>query len=227
MIAHRLFGALGEGEGWTVVFPIKPPYSGKSRLRVPGIDHDKLAAALAADTLDAIHAASLVRRIEVVTSDLDWGLYLRAGRRRVSIRRDPGLGNLNDAIRVGLRGKGTARTAVIVGDLPALRSSDVDEALISASSLNLAVVADREGDGTTMVTAGRGVAIDPAFGLRSLSKHVSRGHTHLSVTAESTLRWDVDVHGDLDRIPFDALGLRTRRVLSGHGTRHNCLPGRI
>nr|WP_223201211.1 hypothetical protein [Micromonospora sp. M42] len=56
---------------WTVVMPVKRLGAAKSRLRgaLPGVPHEELALALAADTLRAARACPAVAGVLVVTDD--------------------------------------------------------------------------------------------------------------------------------------------------------------
>ncbi|RQW99803.1 2-phospho-L-lactate guanylyltransferase, partial [Micromonospora inaquosa] len=56
---------------WAVVVPVKQLAAAKSRLRgaLPGVPHEELALALAADTLRAVLACSAVAEALVVTDD--------------------------------------------------------------------------------------------------------------------------------------------------------------
>ncbi|RLP86175.1 2-phospho-L-lactate guanylyltransferase, partial [Micromonospora sp. CV4] len=57
--------------GWAVVVPVKRLTAAKSRLRgaLPGVPHEELALALAADTLRAVLACPAVAEVLVVTDD--------------------------------------------------------------------------------------------------------------------------------------------------------------
>lgn len=54
---------------WSVVVPVKPAATGKSRLIVPGVDREEAARAIALDTLEAAASAALVAELVVVTDD--------------------------------------------------------------------------------------------------------------------------------------------------------------
>ncbi|WP_311879080.1 2-phospho-L-lactate guanylyltransferase [Microbacterium forte] len=190
--------------------PIKPPAQGKSRLSVPGVNHDELAAAIAKDTLAAIMHSARVQHVYIVTTDLSWANHLVAGRPGVSMAIQRPSAGLNGAITEALEDLTEFPVAAVVGDLPALASVELDAALAHASLHPRAVVADRQGSGTTMLTAQKGISLEPAFGVGSLARHLAGGHISLALPEVSTLRWDVDTVQDLDLIPRSALGPRTR-----------------
>ncbi|MCM1017757.1 2-phospho-L-lactate guanylyltransferase, partial [Micromonospora sp. XM-20-01] len=83
---------------WTVVMPVKRLGAAKSRLRgaLPGVPHEELALALAADTLRAARACPAVAGVLVVTDDARVRAAADAAGARVAA--DPGAG-LNAAFR--------------------------------------------------------------------------------------------------------------------------------
>jgi 2-phospho-L-lactate guanylyltransferase len=100
--------------------------------------------------------------------------------------------------------------AALLGDLPCLVTTDVDDALIRAAAHPLAVVPDAEGSGTTLITALPGVELVPRFGVGSAVRHAQAGHAVLDVAPDSTLRFDVDTEQDLAAALARGVGPRTR-----------------
>ena len=86
--------------------------------------------------------------------------------------------------------------AVVVADLPALTAHAVDLVLAEAETVDLGVVVDRQGMGTTMLTAAPGYPVRPRFGPGSARRHMGLGATRL--TAPPSARTDVDVLDDLE-----------------------------
>jgi 2-phospho-L-lactate guanylyltransferase len=186
---------------WTVIVPVKPAEVGKSRL---GADPE-LVRAIALDTIDAALAASRVDRVLVVTADrtLDTAAELVP---EVAPR------GLVAAIATGLRTAGDAvPRAVLLGDLPALRPEDLDDALHRADAVPSGFVVDREGTGTTLVTAGAGIELRHAFGAGSAAKHRGLALAQLVLPVGSTVPLDVDTPEQLAATP--GLGARTSAAL--------------
>lgn len=210
---------------WHVVVPVKPAEFGKSRLAVDGVDRTALARAIALDTLEATARASHVAEVIVVTADEalhaelgGWGerveAAIRTGRARVRLVRESAPAGLDAAIRAGLASVPLDRPrAVLLGDLPALRPTDLDAALVHASALDLGLVPDAEGTGTTLVTARASVPLSPAFGPGSAARHRTAGHVDLAVDAASTLRRDVDTAAQLHAALALGAGRRTAALL--------------
>lgn len=216
---------------WSVVVPVKPAAIGKSRLAVPGVDRQALARAIALDTIAAASAARRVAEVVVVTDDTDvraaFASMRRDGDRSLSAAdrgmlraetgaavvravADPGNG-LNGALAVGLDAATGSARAVLLGDLPALRPADLDDALGRATGP--AVVADANGTGTTLFAHARADLL--AFGPGSYARHVAAGAAPLAIARASTLRHDVDTARQLEAARALGLGPRTAALLEG------------
>ncbi len=195
---------------WTIVMPVKPARSGKSRLHVPGVERTELARAIA---LDTIAAAVVVAEVIVVTDDAQVAAATAGIPHARAIPEGEARG-LNPAIARGLAVAGEGPRAVLLGDLPALRPDDLGAALALASAHPLAAVADAEGTGTTLVAAARGIPLSPAFGDGSFARHLAQGCVALPVPAASTLRRDVDTAEQLAAAARLGLGPRTAALFA-------------
>lgn len=197
---------------WTVVIPVKPSVRGKSRLDVAGVDRVSLAQAIALDTIAAAAACEAVARVVVVTGD--GGLVIQAvditGLRFVS---DEDAAGLDAAIALGAETADGMPRAALLGDLPALRPTDLAAALHAAASVDHGVVADAEGTGSTLVTAQAGVPWQSAFGDGSFARHRAMGFASLEIPDASTLRRDVDTAEQLDEAAALGLGPRTAALV--------------
>jgi 2-phospho-L-lactate guanylyltransferase len=204
-----------------LIVPMKPPSTGKSRLRGAVTDadddlaHGELVLAMAADTLAAARAAAGVRRVLVVAGDPAAVAELAVP--GVEVVREGGAHGLNSALRFGealLRADDPdGRVAALQADLPALRAHELAAALVAAHGRT--VVTDRQGTGTTMLVSGPGQPLDPRFGAGSAFAHIDSGAVALRLPVPS-LRADVDTREDLDRVCEIGVGERTHRVLAEH-----------
>ncbi|MFC4145559.1 2-phospho-L-lactate guanylyltransferase [Micromonospora mangrovi] len=205
---------------WTVVVPVKRLEVAKSRLRgaLPGVPHEELALALAADTVRAVRACPVVAEVLVVTDDPRVGAELRAaGARTVPDAPDAGL---NAAFRHGAALAGPhAPVAALTADLPALRPVELAAALRAAAAPPgvRRFVADAPGSGTVLLTAPAGVPLAPRFGVGSAAAHAAGGALPL-VGAWPTLRRDVDTADDLAGAARLGLGPRTAALVSARAT---------
>jgi 2-phospho-L-lactate guanylyltransferase len=196
-----------------LIVPMKPPRTGKSRLRgaVDDAVHPALVLALAADTLAA--AATVARRVLVVATDPAAVADLREF--GVEIVGEHDAGDLNAALRRGealLRADDAgAVLGALQADLPALRPEELEAALAEADGRR-AFTADWEGTGTTLLLSAPGAALDPHFGVGSARAHRESGATPLR-TAAPGLRRDVDTPADLLHAGELGLGKRTTAVL--------------
>ena len=200
-----------------MLLPAKALPGAKSRL-LAGFDtaestneaHAALVLAIRSDTLAAAHRTPGVGRILVITDRADddqpdAGVH-------VVVQSESGL---NNALREGAA-LAAARwpddgVAALVGDLPALRPEDLDEALAAAAHHARAYVADAAGTGTTLLTAGPGTELLPEFGAGSAARHA---RTAAIVPAGRGLRQDVDTTEDLAAAAAIGLGPATRATVA-------------
>ncbi|TQJ49985.1 2-phospho-L-lactate guanylyltransferase [Phycicoccus sp. SLBN-51] len=217
---------------WRLVVPVKGGARAKSRLHPPaGVPRAALAWAIARDCLDAVTAALPPACVHVVTADEGVARYA-AGLGAVVVH-DPGRG-LNEAVRSGVRVASTTTThqgaallrptagqttregvGVLLGDLPALRPSDLLAGLQAAAAHPLAVVPDADGTGTVLLTSLDG-HLEPAFGAGSAARHTAAGHHRLELELPR-LRTDVDDDGSLRAAQRLGVGAATAAVLAGPG----------
>jgi 2-phospho-L-lactate guanylyltransferase len=212
-----------ETPAWAVIIPVKPAAVGKSRLALPAVDRVTLARAIALDTIAAAAACAAVAQVYVVTDDA--ALVALAfdipGLRFVP--EDDGTGRPRGidaavAVGAGVAGERMPRAALL-GDLPALRPEDLADALNAAIAADHAVVPDAEGTGTTLVTAGSGIALCTSFGDGSFARHIDLGCVPLELVEGSSLRRDVDTAAQLEVAAGLGLGPRTAALLAAQISR--------
>lgn len=197
-----------------LVLPVKRLTEAKSRLRGATADgeHVRLALALAHDTVAAVLAARLVRRLLVVSSDPVVAAEFGAvGVEVVPDGPEPGL-NAAYAHGAALLRARTPDTAVgaLQADLPALRASELDAAL-AAFTGDRAFCADAGGTGTTLLLAAAGIDLDPRFGIGSAARHAASGAVALAGEWPG-LRRDVDTADDLRAATALGVGEHTHAV---------------
>jgi 2-phospho-L-lactate guanylyltransferase len=188
---------------WTVVIPVKGTVSAKSRLGASS----ELALAIA---LDSVEAALGAARVLVVTSPAVGPAFVTLGAEVVV---DAG-GGLLEAVRQGVAAAGDGHVDVMLGDVPALTSTELATALERATAHPLAFVADADDDGTVLITALDAADHTPAFGSHSRAAHLATGYVEIGLPATSGLRRDVDTAEQLAAIPRGTLGQRTREALA-------------
>ncbi|GIJ20068.1 2-phospho-L-lactate guanylyltransferase [Micromonospora lutea] len=203
-------------QSWTFVVPVKRLAAAKSRLRggLPGIPHQDLALALAADTLAAVRACPAVAEVRVVTDDPRVASVARSG--GAEVLPDIADAGLNAAFRHGAAGI-AGWVAGLTADLPALRPTELAAALHTALTGPPGArrfVADAPGTGTVLLAAPPGVPLDPRFGPGSAAAHAASGARPLAGDWPS-LRRDVDTADDLAAAARIGLGPRTTALVAG------------
>lgn len=216
--------------GWRIVVPVKAQRLAKSRLHPPaGVRRSDLAHAFALDTLDAAAACVPTGQLVVVTSDGPTRDH--ALRHKGLVVDDPASASgafpaggaaghpadpLNAAVSLGLRTAlhtlGNGPTAVLLGDLPALRAEELEAALQACLAYDRAFVPDAEGTGTVLLAARRTTAVLPSFGTGSAAAHEGRGYRRLTLDLPG-LRTDVDDDVALSAVGTIGLGPHTAAVL--------------
>jgi 2-phospho-L-lactate guanylyltransferase len=208
---HSRNGLTVSAIGWWVVIPIKNTWQGKSRMQTPPQVRRQLAVAMGRDTVRAAVGAALVHGVVVVGDGDDVSSFALDG---VFTIVGGGRG-MNSAIRAGARfaraQDSRLSVAAMPGDLPYLSSGELDAALRMAADHPVACVADRQGTGTTFLTARSDEALAPCFGDHSFSRHLSLGAVPLPIDESTGLRRDVDVLSDLDSV--ERLGMSTLSTL--------------
>ena len=129
---------------------------------------------------------------------------------------------LNNALRAAVahitaRGARPRNVVILQGDLPALRSSELADALDRAEAHPRSFVADRHRTGTAALFAF-GVPCEPHFGADSASRHRNSGAVELTGDWPG-LRCDIDTSEDLAAAARIGLGPATRAVDERSSTR--------
>lgn len=205
---------------WSLVVPVKLLSRAKSRLAaLAGADRQRLALAVAVDTVSAAVACSVVRSVVVVTDDPVAAPALAALGARV-VPDVPGAG-LNPALRYGaglaMADAGQLGVGALSADLPALRPDELGRVLDAAGRWPCAFLPDTAGTGTTLYTAQSGTAFQPAFGPGSRARHLDAGAYELVPPGVTTVRQDVDTPADLDAALRLGVGPRTAEVIESLG----------
>jgi 2-phospho-L-lactate/phosphoenolpyruvate guanylyltransferase len=191
---------------WTVIVPLKALPHAKGRLAAATVNadaHAQLVEAMREDTLRAARSTTAAARVVVVADRSE-----QLGADLVQSR--PGLNaGLAEAARHASERWPEDGVAVLVGDLPALRPTELDAALADAAHHPRAYVPDAPGTGTTLLTARPGVALRPEFGIGSASRHAQDA---VALPAGPGLRADVDTPEDLAVAARIGFGPSTRSV---------------
>jgi 2-phospho-L-lactate guanylyltransferase len=108
----------------------------------------------------------------------------------------------------------TSNIVVLQGDLPALQSQELSEAIAAARTYPRSFVGDRHGTGTSALIALGGVALDPRLGADSAQRHRDSGAIELT-GAWPGLRCDIDTPDDLLVARRLGVGATTAQAIAG------------
>jgi 2-phospho-L-lactate/phosphoenolpyruvate guanylyltransferase len=176
---------------------------------------ENIVLSMLVDTLSAAAAVRSVGLITVVTPDD--AAAAAATELGANVLADPTPDGhpdpLNNAIAAAERvaSRSVPNVVVLQGDLPALRTQELSEAIAEARQHHRSFVADRLGTGTAALCAF-GVPLDPRFGLNSAALHRNSGATHLGGQWPG-LRCDIDTPEDLAIARGLGMGPATTRAI--------------
>lgn len=181
---------------------------------------ENVVLAMLVDTLTAALRVASVRSVTVITPDdaaaaaaTELGAQVLADPTPPG-HRDP----LNNAIAAAERVvvESVSNIVVLQGDLPALQTQELAEAIVAARNYRRSFVADRLGTGTAALCAF-GSSLDPRFGPDSAVGHRSSGAIELT-GAWPGLRCDIDTPGDLVVARRLGVGTATARAIGSGAT---------
>lgn len=195
---------------WAVTVPFRSRENAKTRLAVSC--RKDLALAFLRDTLAALMSSPHVSSVIVVSSDARLSESIGT-----PVIEDRGRG-IDDAVEIGHRWQRDhghqGHYSVVLPDLPALRTSDLDAFFDAASRLPRTFVADATGTGTTCLSTHQNTA-NSAFGQNSAHRHIRLGYRDIPLGVPS-LRLDVDTVDDLVCAARMGVGRHTRRLLASN-----------
>ena len=210
---------MGDAPDVGVIIAVKLLPAAKSRLAASfdAPARERLVLAMLTDTIAAARHAGSIRTVTVVTPDPTAASVAHALDAVVLDDPTP-VGHpdpLNNAIRAaaGLVASQVPNLLVLQGDLPALRTGELNRAVAAARSHSRSFVADRQGTGTAALFAF-GEPVIPRFGSDSARRHRSDGAVELTGDWPG-LRCDIDTPADLVAARRLGLGAATAAVAAG------------
>ena len=189
---------------------LAPVFSARTR--------ENVVLAMLVDTMSAAARVGSLRSISVITPDE--AAAATATEVGAAVLADPtpeGHSDpLNNAITAAERALAGSFSNIVVlqGDLPALQTQELSEAIAAARHHRRSFVADRLGTGTSALFAF-GAALDPQFGPDSSARHRRSGAIELT-GAWPGLRCDVDTPADLAAARRLGVGAATARAVAQH-----------
>ncbi|BDB41426.1 MULTISPECIES: 2-phospho-L-lactate guanylyltransferase [Mycobacterium] len=206
-----------------LIIAVKRLAAAKTRL-APVFSAPTREAVVLGMLMDTLTAASRVRSLHsIVVITPDEAAGAAAAELGAEVLADPTPADdpdpLNSAIAAAERAMTGSKTTsvtnlvVLQGDLPALQTQELDEAISAARAYPRSFVADRAGTGTSVLCAF-GTPLQPQFGPDSSARHRRSGAIELT-GAWPGLRCDVDTPADLAAARKLGVGPATARAV-GH-----------
>ncbi|AKN17685.1 2-phospho-L-lactate guanylyltransferase [Mycobacterium haemophilum] len=177
---------------------------------------ENVVLAMLVDTLTAAARVESLRSITVITPDE--AAAAAAAELGADVLADPtpeGHGDpLNNAIAAAEHAIAGSLSNIVVlqGDLPALQTQELAEAIAAARHHRRSFVADRLGSGTSALCAF-GTTLDPQFGPDSSAQHRRSGAIELTGPWPG-LRCDVDTPADLAAARRLGIGAATAQAVA-------------
>lgn len=208
----------GTGADVALIIAVKRLAAAKTRLApvFSARTRENVVLAMLVDTLSAARRVGSLGRITVITPDD--AAAAAAAELGADVLTDPTPADhrdpLNNAITAAERAvsESFANVVALQGDLPALQSQELAEAIAAARQHRRSFVADRLATGTAALFAF-GAPLDPQFGSDSAARHRRSGAIELT-GAWPGLRCDVDTPDDLAAARRLGVGSATARALA-------------
>lgn len=180
---------------------------------------ENVVLAMLVDTLSAATRVSSLHSITVITpDDVAAAAATELG---AQVLADPTAPDdpdpLNSAVSSAAGAVDVPNVVVLQGDLPALQTQELTEAISAARHHERSFVADRLGTGTAVLCAF-GTSLDPRFGPDSAARHRRSGAIELT-GAWPGLRCDVDTPADLAAARQLGVGPATARAIAHRSAR--------
>ena len=188
---------------------LAPVFSARTR--------EQVVLAMLLDTIAAAAREPSLRGITVVTPD---DVAAEAARQLgAEVLADPTPDGhpdpLNNAIVAAEAVLGSPNLVVLQGDLPALQTQELTQAIGAARAHRRSFVADRHGSGTAALFAF-GSPLEPAFGPDSARRHRRSGAVELTGPWPG-LRCDIDTPEDLQAARRLGVGRGDRQAIAQRG----------
>jgi 2-phospho-L-lactate guanylyltransferase len=215
----HMSGTRADGTGDVgLIIAVKRLAAAKTRLApvFSAPTRESVVLAMLVDTLTAASRVGALRSITVITPDD--AAAAAAAKLGAEVLADPTPEGdpdpLNNAIAAAERviAESSSNIVVLQGDLPALQTQELAEAIAAARHHRRSFVADRLGTGTAALCAF-GTALDPHFGADSSARHRRSGAIELT-GAWPGLRCDVDTPADLAAARRLGVGAATARAVA-------------
>ena len=202
---------------WHALVPAKELGNSKTRL-----GRDGLAASFLSDTISALIGSTKVTALTVITPDPNVAILVESLGGNTLLETHPS--GLLHALDLGIDNVAANKGIVVaLGDLPCLRTEDVDLFLMEAESHDSSFTCDSEGTGSTMWARLPGSSAKPHFGVRSRAAHRENGA--IEIRCSPGAHRDVDTPTALWDAIRIGVGTHTLQALSTPNLRIGTISG--
>jgi 2-phospho-L-lactate guanylyltransferase len=200
--------------------PFKSLTYAKQRLRkqFAHTEVEALGRAMLEDVLCALTSSAGLDSVRVLSDDDEVGRIAEICGATARIQTpDPGLNEVIEKANGEAEAAGVEATLVVLGDLPLIRSIDVEAVIRAGCDASVVLVPSGDG-GTAMLFRRPPRCMRARFGARSADRHLEEARTHgiEPVIAEgipAPIRIDVDTPDDAERILESGFTGRTVELL--------------
>ena len=203
------------------IVPVKKLEEAKRRLSrfLSPLERRKLCVAMLFDVLDNLENVTHIKEIYIVTPDEQIEAIVNTHYKNVHTIREMGRTNINRALHHAicyLKKYDISRILIIPGDLPLVKTSEIENLICEAGNTSMTIVPDKTCHGTNLLLLNPPSIILPCFGTNSFQAHIKQAHEKgISYKVYSTdyLLWDIDNPSDIPPFMYHGYGTRTYREI--------------
>jgi len=201
------------------IVPVKESSAAKARLArvLSRRERASLTLAMLSDVLDALRATKGIRRILVVTRDIN---VARLGTRRGALVLSEGRGRgLNSAVRRGIlfaEREGADQVLIVPADVPLAKSSNFRRILRMGRKAKVLIVPSHDLGGTNALLLRPPHIMPISYGKDSFKRHsrlARKRNLRIRILKFQSLGLDADTSHDLVRIQSASGNTRSQRFL--------------
>jgi 2-phospho-L-lactate guanylyltransferase len=203
------------------IVPIKKLEEAKRRLSgfLSPRERKKLCLAMLLDVLDNLENVTYIEKIYIVTPDDHVEAVVHAHYKNVHTILETECSSLNNSLHYAtcyLEQYDISRILIIPGDLPLVKTGEIERILYEAGNTSMTIVPDKTFYGTNLLLLKPPSIIQLSFGPNSYHAHIRQAREKgisYKVYLTDCLLWDIDCPGDISPFIYRGYGTRTYREI--------------